>query len=210
MTALGSLQLEAQVELMTLQRDRQTAELALARVLGLSRAEEPWALHDAWPELGALPPDDDTLVSQAMAHRLDARPAEAAVRVAEAEVIRQYRSIFPNVTLGAEMERSNRRSLPGRKVLADAGRVLPAFDGPAWGFGASRADVVQSGLLSNPTLAISVRFPKGGGRSNIAAGLAQQPVDLWQIPVRKRITEAQLEATVLTVAHQAVTLAADV
>ncbi len=76
--------------------------------------------------------------------------------------------------------------------------------------GASRADVVQSGLLSNPTLALSLRFPEGGGRSNLGMGLAQDLVALWQIPVRKRIAEAELDQTVLTVLQRAVELTSDV
>jgi outer membrane protein, heavy metal efflux system len=76
--------------------------------------------------------------------------------------------------------------------------------------GASRADVVQSGLLSNPTLALSVRFPEGGGRSDLTLGLAQELVDLWQIPVRKRVAEAELEQTVLAVLQRAIELTAEV
>ncbi len=76
--------------------------------------------------------------------------------------------------------------------------------------GASRADVVQSGLLSNPSLSLSVRFPEGGGRSNLTAGFAQQIVDLWQIPVRKRVAEAELEQVILSAADRAVRLSADV
>ncbi len=75
--------------------------------------------------------------------------------------------------------------------------------------GASRADVVQSGLLSNPEFSLMARFPEGGGRSNIETGFAQQIVDFWQIPVRKKLAEAELEATILDVARQAVNLAAD-
>jgi cobalt-zinc-cadmium efflux system outer membrane protein len=75
--------------------------------------------------------------------------------------------------------------------------------------GASRADVVQSSLVSNPSLSLMLRFPEGGGRSNLTLGFAQQLVDLWQIPVRRRIAEAQLRQTVLQVAHRAVELAAE-
>ena len=39
--------------------------------------------------------------------------------------------------------------------------------------GVSRAEVVESGLLSNPTLGLSLRFPEGGGLANLAAGFAQ-------------------------------------
>jgi len=70
--------------------------------------------------------------------------------------------------------------------------------------GVSRADVVESGLISNPTLGLSLRFPEGGGLANLTLSLAQQLVDLWQIPVRKRIAEAQLERTLLLVAREAV------
>jgi len=76
--------------------------------------------------------------------------------------------------------------------------------------GVSRADVVESGLISNPTLGLSLRFPEGGGLANLTLSLAQQLVDLWQIPVRKRIAEAQLERTLLLVAREAVLLSSEV
>ena len=76
--------------------------------------------------------------------------------------------------------------------------------------GASRADVVQSGLLSNPGLSLSLRFPEGGGRSNLAVGLGQQIVDFWQIPIRKQVAEAELEQVILAAADAAVRLSADV
>ena len=75
--------------------------------------------------------------------------------------------------------------------------------------GISKADWVQSGLLSNPTFAFSAQFPEGGGRSNIQASLAQNIVDLWQIPVRKRIAQAALDETVLRIARFGSELAAD-
>lgn len=74
--------------------------------------------------------------------------------------------------------------------------------------GVSRADVVQSGLLTNPSLLIGARFPEGGGRSELTLGFAQQIVDLWQIPVKKKIAEAGLEQGVLTISNEAVRLAA--
>ncbi len=75
--------------------------------------------------------------------------------------------------------------------------------------GISKADWVQSGLLSNPTFAFSAQFPEGGGRSNIQASLAQNIVDLWQIPVRKRIAQAAVDETVLRIARFGSELAAD-
>ncbi len=75
--------------------------------------------------------------------------------------------------------------------------------------GVARTEVVQSGLLSNPSLGLSFRFPAGGGRSNIEASIAQELVDLWQIPARKRAAQRELDTTVLEVAHSAAQLAAD-
>lgn len=86
----------------------------------------------------------------------------------------------------------------------------PAFQSDFLAIGASRADVVQSGLLSNPTLFFSVRFPDAGGRSSLNFSFAQQIVDLWQIPVRKKIAEADLERAVSNVLDRGVQLAADV
>jgi outer membrane protein, heavy metal efflux system len=76
--------------------------------------------------------------------------------------------------------------------------------------GASRADVVQSGLLSNPTLSFSGMMPEGGGKSRLNAGFAQQLVDLWQIPIKKKIANAQLEETVLDVGRRAIELTGEV
>ncbi|MEZ6083166.1 MAG: TolC family protein [Phycisphaerae bacterium] len=74
--------------------------------------------------------------------------------------------------------------------------------------GASRADVVQSGLWTNPSLMIGTRLIEGGGRGELTFGFAQQLVDLWQIPVKKKIAEAKLEQTVLAVLNEAVRIAA--
>jgi cobalt-zinc-cadmium efflux system outer membrane protein len=84
-----------------------------------------------------------------------------------------------------------------------------AFQAAFQEIGVSRAEVVASGLLSNPTLGLGLRFPDGGGRSNFTLALAQQLVELWQIPVRKRVAESQLERTILLVARQAVALASE-
>lgn len=85
----------------------------------------------------------------------------------------------------------------------------PSLQATFRNIGVARADVVQSGLFSNPTLGLSFRFPEGGGRSNFEAGLAQNIVDLWQIPIRRRAAEAALNQTILDVAQSAASLAAD-
>lgn len=85
----------------------------------------------------------------------------------------------------------------------------PALQAAFQDVGIARADVVQSGLFSNPTLGLQAAFPEGGGRSNIQAIFAQNIVDLWQIPIRKRSSERLLDAAILDVARQASQLAVD-
>lgn len=86
----------------------------------------------------------------------------------------------------------------------------PRFQGAFYRIGASRADVVQSGLLSNPSLSLSVRFPEGGGRSNLTMGIGQELVDLWQIPVRKQVAETELDQVVWNAVREGVDLVADI
>lgn len=73
--------------------------------------------------------------------------------------------------------------------------------------GMARADVVQSGLLSNPSLGVSVRFPSGGGLANVEASVAQNIAELWQIPKRKEAAERELARTILELARLASRLA---
>lgn len=75
--------------------------------------------------------------------------------------------------------------------------------------GMARADLVQSGLLSNPTFDLSLRFPSAGGLPDISADLAQNIADLWQIPVRKRVSQHALDQAILALASTAASVAAD-
>ncbi len=78
--------------------------------------------------------------------------------------------------------------------------------------GQADADLVQAGLLTNPTVNFMIMFPSGGGRSMLrGSGLPMQPLqDLWLIPARKQVAGAALQQTVLRVADRAVAIAADV
>lgn len=69
--------------------------------------------------------------------------------------------------------------------------------------GVAKAEWVQAGLLSNPTLGLALLFPEGGGLSNLQVNLAQNIVDLWQIPIRKRVAKLELEHTILRIARAA-------
>ncbi|MGB2985974.1 MAG: TolC family protein [Phycisphaerae bacterium] len=85
----------------------------------------------------------------------------------------------------------------------------PMLQAALMDIGMARADVVQSGLLSNPSLGIALQFPSGGGLANLEAGLAQNIADLWHIPVRKRVAQRSLDRTILETARRAANLAVD-
>jgi len=69
--------------------------------------------------------------------------------------------------------------------------------------GIGRAAVVQSGLFTNPSLALSLRFPDEGGLANFEVSLAQNIAELWQIRPRIRAAERDLDQTILTLAREA-------
>jgi len=80
----------------------------------------------------------------------------------------------------------------------------------AWmNLGMARADFVQAGLLSNPSLGGSLRFPSGGGLANLELAIAQNIADLWRIPARQRTDQAVIEREILRFARQAADLTAD-
>lgn len=72
--------------------------------------------------------------------------------------------------------------------------------------GQARAEVVQAGLLSNPTLSIMLGFPEGGGLANFAPGLSKDFADLWLIPSRKRAAQAMLQQRILSITDAAIEL----
>ncbi len=75
--------------------------------------------------------------------------------------------------------------------------------------GASRADVVQSQLLTNPGFSITMIWPEGGGRPKVPMNMGQELSDLWQIPIKKKIAQAQLEQVMLAAVHRAVDIATE-
>jgi len=74
--------------------------------------------------------------------------------------------------------------------------------------GVAKADWVQSGLLSNPSLDMLVRFPVDGGRSQIEGLFVQNILEFWRIPLRKEIMQHGLDDAVFTIARVAADLVA--
>ena len=80
--------------------------------------------------------------------------------------------------------------------------------------GIAQADLVQAGLLRNPTFGASFRFPDktvGGHRStNTEFSVVQDFLDLLVRPLRKKVAATQFEQTKLRVGNAVLNLAAEV
>ncbi len=74
----------------------------------------------------------------------------------------------------------------------------------------SQADLVQAGLLSNPTLGGSIGFRmNGSGRPEYEVSLVENFLDLFLLPLRKRVAEAEFQAETLRVAHAVLEVVAE-
>lgn len=65
--------------------------------------------------------------------------------------------------------------------------------------GIAQADLVQAGLLSNPVFTGDNRFAVGGGLGTLGLGVAQSFLEIFYIPLRKRVAKSQLEEAKLAV-----------
>lgn len=87
----------------------------------------------------------------------------------------------------------------------------PALQATYEDLGISQADMVQAGLLSNPTFDGSIGFPlTNDGVSETEFSLVQGFVELFTLPLRKRVAQEQFVADTLRVAHEALATAAEV
>ena len=75
--------------------------------------------------------------------------------------------------------------------------------------GIARADLLEAGLLENPTLFARARFPSRGGGNNLEASISQNFLDLLMLPLRKKMAAAELERTQLEIARATVELVAE-
>ena len=60
--------------------------------------------------------------------------------------------------------------------------------------GVAQADLVQAGLLGNPIFDAAVMFPvSGGGQPDLELGAAMNFLNIFYIPLRKRVAAARFE-----------------
>jgi cobalt-zinc-cadmium efflux system outer membrane protein len=76
--------------------------------------------------------------------------------------------------------------------------------------GVAQADLVQAGLLENPIFDLGARFPLQGGDPTLELGVALGFLNIFYMPLRKRVANAQFEAAKLQVAGDVLDFAASV
>lgn len=77
--------------------------------------------------------------------------------------------------------------------------------------GVAQADLVQAGLLDNPTFAGFARFPdRAPSKTNLEFEVALNFLDLLMLPARKRLASTQFEEVRLQVAQKVLELATEV
>jgi len=87
----------------------------------------------------------------------------------------------------------------------------PDLQGTFEEIGISQADLVQAGLLQNPILAASWRFPdQPPGLGNIEYSVAQNFLSVILIPLKTKIAKANLEATQDRISHEVIRLIEEV
>ncbi len=77
--------------------------------------------------------------------------------------------------------------------------------------GVSQAEVVQAGLLKNPNVFGSIRYPDvSSAANNLEFGIVQNFMDLLMLPARKKIAAARFEQTKTMVAHEILSIVSEV
>lgn len=77
--------------------------------------------------------------------------------------------------------------------------------------GIAQADLIEAGLLSNPSFEIEIRYPHTRGlRTNIEYLITSSLLDIFLIPLRTRLANTEFEQTKLRVSNEILNLAFEV
>jgi cobalt-zinc-cadmium efflux system outer membrane protein len=76
--------------------------------------------------------------------------------------------------------------------------------------GVSQADMVQAGLLKNPSFGAHIAFPIQASHDEIQFSLVQDFLDIFVLPLRKQIAAEQFTVDVLRVSQEALNTVAEV
>ena len=145
-----------------------------------------------------VPMSDDGVVSHTVANRINSQ-VEWRQGCCQDEKIQSFISstILKELTCDGAIQ----------IALLNNPRVQAIFED----LGISRADLVEAGLLSNPSFAIEVRYPHVKGlKTNIEYLITTSILDIFLIPLRTRLATTDFEQTKLRVSNELLNLAFEV
>lgn len=108
------------------------------------------------------------------------------------------------------------QGMVARELTADSAIQIALLNNPKIQaffeeIGIARADWVEAGLLSNPSFEVEVRYPHAKGfRTNIEYLITSSLLDIFLIPLRKKLAATEFKQTKLRVSNEILNLAFDV
>lgn len=145
-----------------------------------------------------IPPLEDDHVASLVATRIDAHTA-------------WYQGADPD-----EEIRSTIQCLLDQELTADSAIQIALLNNPKIQalfeeLGMARADLVESGLLTNPSAAVEIRYPQTSRlHTNIEYLIVTSLLDAFLIPLKMRLADTEFQQTKLKVANAILNLAFDV
>jgi len=114
-----------------------------------------------------------------------------------------------------EVAKAIQTTLGGEKLTANEAVQIALLNNPSLQatyeeLGIAQADLVQAGLLSNPVFEASVRFPDNSESTNTEFAVTQNFIEVFFLPLRKRLAREQLEKAKFQVGDAVLNLARDV
>lgn len=145
-----------------------------------------------------IPPFDDGFVAYTVAKRIDSQTEwrQGCYQDDQTQAFIQY-------TVANELTADSAIQI----ALLNNPKIQAIFEE----IGIARADLVEAGLISNPSFSIEVRYPHIKGlHTNIEYLITSSLLDIFLIPLRTRLAATEFEQTKLKVSNEILNLAFDV
>lgn len=118
-----------------------------------------------------------------------------------------YEAPVPGGQLGDADVESAVRSLLAKPLTASSGAQIALLNSKRVRatleeLNLSQADLLEASLPANPSLASSVRWPKGGGGANSEFGLAADVINWLLLPLKRNMAIREYEAAKKRVTHE--------
>jgi cobalt-zinc-cadmium efflux system outer membrane protein len=117
--------LEANLDLIQFRSDSRVTRQMLLRQMGVARAPDDWRPHPMLPTAPITPAltDESAFIEAALLQRLDVQAVHWELESAVADFEQQQLRVMQSLGIGLNGERMQKRTQPGRKILADTVRA---------------------------------------------------------------------------------------